>query len=43
MHRSPASLPEGMPGIGLVIEGAMQQAPHPGRQDRAVLIVAKRN
>ncbi|MBU6271357.1 MAG: hypothetical protein KGQ67_08650, partial [Betaproteobacteria bacterium] len=31
-HRSPAALPCGMPGIGLLIEGAMQQAPHPGRQ-----------
>jgi hypothetical protein len=25
-------LPFGMPGIGEVIEGAMQQAPQPGRQ-----------
>ncbi len=27
MHRTPAGLPCGMPGIGEVIEGAMQQAP----------------
>jgi hypothetical protein len=27
-------LPFGMPGIGEEIEGAMQQAPQPGRQDR---------
>jgi hypothetical protein len=32
MHRSPALLPAGIPGIGLVIEGAMQQAPQCGRQ-----------
>jgi hypothetical protein len=30
-HRTPAGLPSGMPGIGEVIEGAMQQAPQPGR------------
>lgn len=30
-QRIPAGLPAGMPGIGLVIEGAMQQAPQPGR------------
>ena len=28
---TPAGLPSGMPGIGRVIDGAMQQAPHPGR------------
>ena len=28
----PAGLPCGMPGIGEAIEGAMQQAPQPGRQ-----------
>ena len=33
MHFSPARLPPGMPGMGLVIEGAMQQAPQPGRQE----------
>jgi hypothetical protein len=28
----PAGLPLGMPGIGDVIDGAIQQAPQPGRQ-----------
>jgi hypothetical protein len=28
-----AGLPVGMPGIGELIDGAMQQAPHPARQD----------
>jgi hypothetical protein len=32
MQRTPAGLPPGMPGIGLLMEGAMQQAPQPGRQ-----------
>ena len=32
-HGTPAGLPFGMPGIGLVMEGAMQQAPQPGRQE----------
>ena len=32
MQRTPAGLPFGMPGIGEEIEGAMQQAPQPGRQ-----------
>jgi oxygen-independent coproporphyrinogen-3 oxidase len=27
---TPAGLPSGMPGIGLVMEGAMQQAPQRG-------------
>ncbi|RTL01324.1 MAG: hypothetical protein EKK65_06870 [Lysobacterales bacterium] len=31
-QRTPAGLPTGMPGIGLLIDGAMQQAPQPGRQ-----------
>jgi hypothetical protein len=31
MQRTPAGFPSGMPGIGLVIDGAMQQAPQPGR------------
>jgi hypothetical protein len=31
-HRSPAFLPPGMPGIGEVMLGAMQQAPQSGRQ-----------
>ena len=30
---TPASLPSGMPGIGLVMDGAMQQAPQPVRQE----------
>lgn len=32
MQRSPAALPPGIPGIAELIEGAMQQAPQPGRQ-----------
>ncbi|MNC34228.1 hypothetical protein D3C75_826530 [compost metagenome] len=31
-QRSPAGLPLGIPGIGELMEGAMQQAPHPSRQ-----------
>ncbi|MBB5392512.1 hypothetical protein FB599_2296 [Herbaspirillum sp. SJZ130] len=31
-HGTPAGLPLGMPGKGLVMEGAVQQAPHWGRQ-----------
>src|SRR5690606_12458650 len=31
MHRSPARLPWGMPGMGVVMEGAIQQAPQPAR------------
>lgn len=31
-QRTPAGLPFGIPGIGEVIEGAMQHAPHPARQ-----------
>lgn len=31
-QRMPAGLPEGMPGIGEEIDGAMQQAPQPLRQ-----------
>ena len=30
-QRTPAGLPSGMPGIGLEMDGAMQQAPQPGR------------
>lgn len=33
-QRRPAGLPPGSPGIGLLIDGAMQQAPQPGRQGR---------
>jgi hypothetical protein len=32
VQRTPAGLPDGMPGIGLVIDGAMQHAPQSGRQ-----------
>ncbi len=31
-QRTPAGLPPGIPGIGLEIEGAIQQAPQPSRQ-----------
>ena len=31
-HRTPAGLPCGMPGMAELMEGAMQQAPQPGRQ-----------
>jgi hypothetical protein len=31
-QRTPAGLPPGMPGMGELMEGAMQQAPQPGRQ-----------
>jgi hypothetical protein len=31
-QRTPAGLPFGIPGIGELIDGAVQQAPHPGRQ-----------
>jgi hypothetical protein len=31
-QRTPAGLPFGMPGMAELIEGAMQQAPQPGRQ-----------
>jgi hypothetical protein len=34
---TPAGLPLGMPGIGLVIDGAMQQAPQSGRHAASVL------
>ena len=32
MQRTPAGLPSGMPVMGELIDGAMQQAPQPGRQ-----------
>jgi hypothetical protein len=35
MQRTPADLPHGVPGIGELIEGAMQQAPQPGRHATA--------
>jgi hypothetical protein len=31
MHLTPPGFPSGMPGIGELIEGKMQHAPHPGR------------
>ncbi|WP_260115291.1 MULTISPECIES: hypothetical protein [unclassified Massilia] len=34
MHLTPAGFPCGMPGMDEVIEGAVQQAPQPGRQSR---------
>ncbi|MFP1828075.1 hypothetical protein ACLEDJ_02025 [Lonsdalea quercina] len=38
-----AGFPSGMPGSGLDIEGAMQQAPQPGRQSiKMFLWVMKR-
>jgi hypothetical protein len=38
MQRTPAGLPSGMPGMAEVMEGAMQQAPQPGRQGVAEII-----
>lgn len=32
MQRTPAGLPSGMPGIGELMDGAVQQAPQSGRQ-----------
>ncbi len=37
---TPAGLPRGMPGIGEVIEGAVQQAAQPGRQGKAMSTMA---
>lgn len=37
----PAGLPYGMPGMGEAIEGAVQQAPQPGRQSMAGVIRAR--
>jgi hypothetical protein len=34
-HGTPAGLPRGMPGIGELIDGAVQQAAQPVRQARA--------
>ncbi len=31
MHLTPANLPNGMPGIGELMDGYMQHAPHFGR------------
>lgn len=40
MQGTPAGLPFGIPGIALVMEGAMQQAAHSGRQERCLLMAA---
>lgn len=37
-QRTPAGLPPGMPGIGVEIEMAMQQAPQPGRQEMGLFL-----
>lgn len=37
-QRTPAGLPSGMPGIGDEIDGAVQHAPHAGRQSMAVRV-----
>ena len=39
MHLTPAGFPSGIPGIGVVIEGAVQQAPQCGRQEKEVLMI----
>ncbi len=31
-QRTPAAFPAGMPGMGVEMDGAVQQAPQPGRQ-----------
>jgi hypothetical protein len=33
-HRTAAGFPSGIPGIGEEMEGAMQHAPHPERQEK---------
>jgi hypothetical protein len=40
MQGTPAGLPWGMPGMGLLMDGAMQQAPQPRRQVGAALKTA---
>ncbi|MBA3928771.1 MAG: hypothetical protein C0521_04175 [Xanthomonas sp.] len=40
-HGTPAGLPCGMPGIGEVIEGAVQQSAQPGRQEKTVSTMAR--
>jgi len=37
-QRTPAGLPPGMPGMGELIESAMQQAPQPTRQSKAATV-----
>jgi len=39
-HGTPAGLPCGMPGIGEVIEGAVQQAAQPDRQEKSLSTIA---
>jgi hypothetical protein len=39
-QRTPAGLPCGMPGMGEVIDGAVQQAPQPWRQCMAAMLSA---
>ena len=36
MQRTPAGLPCGMPGMAELMDGAVQQAPQPGRQFIAI-------
>jgi oxygen-independent coproporphyrinogen-3 oxidase len=38
MQRTPAGLPSGMPGMGLEMDGAMQQAPQADRQIMMALL-----
>jgi hypothetical protein len=38
MQGTPAGLPFGMPGIGVLIDGAMQHAPHAGRHFKPLFI-----
>lgn len=37
MHGTPAGLPFGIPGIGLLMDGAVQQAAQLGRQWNALI------
>jgi hypothetical protein len=37
MQRTPAGLPSGIPGMEDEIDGAMQQAPQPGRQESSLM------
>ncbi|MES2042199.1 MAG: hypothetical protein V4495_30680 [Pseudomonadota bacterium] len=40
MQGTPAGLPLGIPGIALLMDGAMQQAAQWGRQEKEVLMYA---
>ena len=40
-QRTPAALPAGMPGIGELMDGAVQQAPQAGRQFMLVMLVLR--